>query len=858
MANTDIPLTVGLPVYNDPDGLRRSVPTVFAQSWTGPVRLLIVDDGSTDETPAVINELAAVYEGIEVLTNDRNRGRPYTRNRILEHAGHGYLAWLDADDLWHPRKLEMQFATLSSHGVGVDDDVLCTTPFRWCWLESGREHIRVPQVDGDQLYDVMTGDLYPYLWTMLGPARAFRAIGGFDDRLPRRQDYEFLLRFLWRGGKVVSTPGTQPLCTYVKSDVGRSAKEVARANRVIGRKHAAVYRRYGRRFERECRYRRHRLVARFYDNNGQRFHAAFYRGRALTGTPLEWLVRRRVAAHLVRLVRTVRRLPREVSAQRRADSAAGEEDRGQRLVEDPATRIKAARQLLADRGSDAAITALLGSRPELTDELPLEGHYLLDDAWRQSQDFESAMEVVQRALDSYPDDLDLLSRRVELEALLEHWEACVAHWDALPTGDPAKMRIDLFSLVPRAFRMLDDHTRALQVAEAGARVAPTHRSIKGELYKARVATTDWKQSLVAATSNTGPEPGAPPAGTVDWLGFLRGDEGAISGRVTAPMPHAPTISVLVNDRPIATTNAAPTAEGSWTFHLNCQQAMEFLGDGDVISFTADDTWLDIAGFGPRCIVVTGYPSRSRELVRHVRSGHVFTKVGRLRRGYTHRRKAMILDFFQEVSARISQRHGYWCSPFYGNLLGAVREHDFVQHDVGGFDMGYVSSHTAPEDVRAEFLDICRQLVADGYHLRLTPWCAMIRPEARGTMFMDLNFGWFTPAGELQFSFGWRFEPVTRADRFHAPRQAPMAGRLVRIPGNAEDVLVQLYGDNWMVPDQGFDHTVAVRRNPDYLLTRAEMASLRDQHPDRVRIDVEELTADEEASDDGADAGTRLT
>jgi glycosyltransferase involved in cell wall biosynthesis len=40
-------VTVGMPVYNDPDGLRRSVPTIFGQTWRGQLRLVVVDDGSS-------------------------------------------------------------------------------------------------------------------------------------------------------------------------------------------------------------------------------------------------------------------------------------------------------------------------------------------------------------------------------------------------------------------------------------------------------------------------------------------------------------------------------------------------------------------------------------------------------------------------------------------------------------------------------------------------------------------------------------------------------------------------------------------------------------------------------------------
>ncbi|HLT10076.1 MAG TPA: glycosyltransferase, partial [Micromonosporaceae bacterium] len=85
-------VTVGMPVYNDPDGLRRSVPSILNQTWPGAIRLLVLDDGSTDETPAVLAALAADHDTVEVVRAPHNEGRPFARNRILDLAGDDYLA----------------------------------------------------------------------------------------------------------------------------------------------------------------------------------------------------------------------------------------------------------------------------------------------------------------------------------------------------------------------------------------------------------------------------------------------------------------------------------------------------------------------------------------------------------------------------------------------------------------------------------------------------------------------------------------------------------------------------------------------------------------------------------------------
>src|SRR5690606_33446489 len=69
-------LTVDLPVYNNADDLRRSIPSVMNQTWKeGELRLLVVDDGSTDETPQVLEEYCRIYSNITVVRNATNQGR---------------------------------------------------------------------------------------------------------------------------------------------------------------------------------------------------------------------------------------------------------------------------------------------------------------------------------------------------------------------------------------------------------------------------------------------------------------------------------------------------------------------------------------------------------------------------------------------------------------------------------------------------------------------------------------------------------------------------------------------------------------------------------------------------------------
>ena len=850
-------VTVGLPVYNDPRGLRTSIPTVFAQSWTGPIRLIVIDDGSTDETPSVLAELGDYYDGIEVIRNERNRGRPVARNQILEAAGDDLLAWIDSDDLWLPRKLEFQITALAEAERTGGAGVLCTAPFRWVYADRQQERVKTPVVEGDQLYNALVGSLHPYLWAQLGRAETYRAAGGFDERLARRQDYEFFIRFLAGGGRVVSTAPDIPLCTYLKTDVGRSAAEVAAANAVIEQKHQAVYRRYGRRFALQGRQKHQQLVARFHAHNGAIGRSWIARARARALDPLLWAWRpgellpaakasywrgRRAAfrarRHLLRLLRTMR------TARRRA--LRGGQRQARRVAE------QLSRQL--GRGSGRPVNTLaqrqvreqVGSwRPTLpTEEVIVRTRSLLErsadvDAvaiwldlergYRSDGRLWSARQALDAGRAHDPDHPALAMRSIELLALDRAWQQCVTDWEASTTDSRAEARAITYARVARAYRQLGSPQAAREVAQEGLQRFPDDDRVITELRRARAVTTRWSEVAVPSAHEA-------TVGEVTSPGFLSGMPEPLRGSLPTDADLESPIVLLLNGEPIARTYAAPTAdERQPSFSMNCAQVNEFLGDEDVIELRHAGRPIAVAGGGTALRFMPGFPSQASEVMERVARGHTFNKFGQLRSGNTITRKRAILDLYGQIEELLADRLSLTCFPFYGNLLGAVREHDFLGHDVGGFDAGYLSPERNPTEVRAHLLTVCEVLLEAGYHLTVEPWSVMIRERQGEELFIDLNFAWVGDHGGLQLSYGWRYEPVTDIDWFRAERWVALADRSVRIPGNAEAVLGQLYGSGWLVPDQGFQLEVGLQRDERFLLTTQELEALRAAHPDQVRV-----------------------
>ena len=100
-------VSIILITYNRADLLPNAINSILAQTYKN-WELIIVNDGSTDNTSKVINEYALKDTRIKPFENDRNRKIVYSRNRGLANATGKYIAWIDDDDKAEPKKLERQ------------------------------------------------------------------------------------------------------------------------------------------------------------------------------------------------------------------------------------------------------------------------------------------------------------------------------------------------------------------------------------------------------------------------------------------------------------------------------------------------------------------------------------------------------------------------------------------------------------------------------------------------------------------------------------------------------------------------------------------------------------------------------
>ncbi|EDX84168.1 glycosyl transferase, group 2 family protein [Synechococcus sp. PCC 7335] len=179
--------SVIVPVYNGAQTIHATLESVFQQT-AQDFELIVIDDGSTDSTLEVVSKFDDPRLRVFSYCN---AGVATSRNRGVDHASGKYISFIDADDLWTPKKLALQLEALESTPEAA-------VAYSWTNYidQEGRFIDKAQRVDfsGDVYAELLLRDFLESASNVTIRHQVFLEFGGFDLSLTGAADWDFFLR----------------------------------------------------------------------------------------------------------------------------------------------------------------------------------------------------------------------------------------------------------------------------------------------------------------------------------------------------------------------------------------------------------------------------------------------------------------------------------------------------------------------------------------------------------------------------------------------------------------------------------------------------------------------------------------
>jgi len=184
-------VSVIIPCFKDSNTLGRAISSILSQSYPA-VEIIVVNDSSPESD--AIEALLLDYPMVRYLRNLVNVGLAASRNKGLQAARGEIVAFLDADDEYHPKKIELQLAALEPNTV-----VTCNLTNKY---PNGRTHVSNARSRVfERADDILFRNILPGA-CLLARRELLIGFGGYDSKLRSSEDYDLWLRLLVGGVKV--------------------------------------------------------------------------------------------------------------------------------------------------------------------------------------------------------------------------------------------------------------------------------------------------------------------------------------------------------------------------------------------------------------------------------------------------------------------------------------------------------------------------------------------------------------------------------------------------------------------------------------------------------------------------------
>ena len=195
-------VSVIITTYNRAHLIGRAIQSVLDQTFQD-FELIVVDDSSTDNTDEVIKEFQKEDQRIRYMKHDENKGGAAARNTGIGAACGEFIAFLDSDDEWYRNKLECDVQILNNNNN--KGCIICSTGHTFINEKTGKiksKAIFEKRVISQKI--ALRGECFTTN-DFIVIRQAAIDIGGFDEKLPARQDWDFWIR-ITSMGKGIQVP----------------------------------------------------------------------------------------------------------------------------------------------------------------------------------------------------------------------------------------------------------------------------------------------------------------------------------------------------------------------------------------------------------------------------------------------------------------------------------------------------------------------------------------------------------------------------------------------------------------------------------------------------------------------------
>lgn len=182
-------ISVIIPTHNRSDLVQRAMTSVLNQTYQN-VEIIVVSDGSTDNTKEVVNRYQKKYENIQFIEINPGKGANNARNRGIEASNGSYVAFLDDDDEWSTKKLELQLDVFKS-----DDKIgLVYTGINVIYVKENLTYYSLSGQKGDLKKEILLKNVIGATPSVMVKREILEKSGYFDVEMPAKQDYDLWIR----------------------------------------------------------------------------------------------------------------------------------------------------------------------------------------------------------------------------------------------------------------------------------------------------------------------------------------------------------------------------------------------------------------------------------------------------------------------------------------------------------------------------------------------------------------------------------------------------------------------------------------------------------------------------------------